>query len=136
MNNKGFTLIELIMVILVLGIIAVITVPTVNTIIRDSKEKSYNNQIKLIEDTARTYMSNHSLELPSQTIGSRTCVTVEQLKKDGLLSNEDIINPNYKKNSDDETEKYEVLNGSVNISWNGSKYVYKYSINESCEELQ
>ncbi len=135
MNNKGFTLIELIMVILVLGIIALITVPTVNSIIRNSKEKSYNNQIKLIEDTARTYMSNHSLELPSQSVGSSTCVNVEQLKKDGLLSNDDIINPNYKKNSDVETERYEVLNGSVNISWSGSKYVYEYSVNK-CEELK
>ena len=132
MKQNGFTLIELVMVILVLGIIATITVPTVNSIIKDSKEKSYNSQIKMIEDTARTYMSKHSLELPSQSSGSSACITVEKLKKDGLLSNDDILNPNYKKNSTEEMEQNEVFNGAVKVSWNGSKYVYEYSESKTC----
>jgi len=99
MKNNGFTLIELIMVILILGVIAIITVPTVNSIIRDSKQKAYDNQIKLIEDTTRTYMSKNSMELPSQSDGSSVCITVDNLKRKGFLSKDDIINPNYKENS-------------------------------------
>jgi len=91
MKNNGFTLIELIMVILILGVIAIITVPTVNSIIRDSKQKAYDNQIKLIEDTTRTYMSKNSMELPSQSDGSSVCITVDNLKRKGFLSKDDII---------------------------------------------
>ena len=123
MKQKGFTLIELVMVILVLGIIAIIAVPAVNSIIKDSKEKAYNSQIKMIEDTARTYMSSHSLELPSQSSGSSECITVVKLKENGLLSNDDIINPK---------NKNETFDGAVKVSWNGSKYVYKYSESKTC----
>ncbi len=134
MKQRGFTLIELVMVILVLGVIALITVPTVNSIIKDSKEKSYNNQIKTITNTARTYMAKHDLELPEQIAGSSKCITVESLKKEGLLSNEDIMNPNYKKNSDKAKELNEKFDGAVKVSWNGSKYVYEYSESKTCEE--
>jgi len=123
MKQKGFTLIELVMVILVLGIIALITVPTVNSVIKDSKEKAYNSQIKMIEDTAKTYMSKHSLELPKQVNNSSTCISIEKLKKDGLLSNDDIINP---KDND------ETFDGAVKVLWNGSKYDYKYSESKTC----
>ncbi len=132
MEQKGFTLIELVMVILVLGIIAIIAVPTVNSVIKDSKEKAYNNQIKMIEDTARTYMSSHSLELPKQENNSSKCITVEQLKKEGLLSKDAIINPNYKQNSNEEKEQNEYFDGTVTVSWNGSKYVYEYSESKTC----
>lgn len=123
MKQKGFTLIELVMVILVLGIIAIIAVPTVNSIIKDSKEKAYNSQIKMIEDTARTYMSKHSLELPKENNGSSVCITVDKLKKEGFLSKDDIINPK---------DKNEIFDGAVKVSWNVSKYIYKYSENKTC----
>ena len=58
--NKGFTLIELVMVIVVLGIVALIAVPTVNSIITDSKEKSYQNQINTIVNSAHTYISKYN----------------------------------------------------------------------------
>jgi len=132
MKNNGFTLIELIMVILILGVIAIITVPTVNSIIRDSKQKAYDNQIKLIEDTTRTYMSKNSMELPSQSDGSSVCITVDNLKRKGFLSKDDIINPNYKENSTKETERYKIFNGAVKVSWEKSKYVYTYSDSSSC----
>ena len=61
--NKGFTLIELICVITILGLIALIAVPTVNTMIQNSKEDAYEEQIVTIEKTAKTYMSKNSLKL-------------------------------------------------------------------------
>ena len=123
--KNGFTLIELIMVILILGIIALITVPTVNSVIKDSREKSYNNQVDLITDTARTYMSDHSENLPSQS-GGEFCVTVAMMQKDGLLSKDDIVNPNYKEGSSEPTEKAEYFNDGVLVTWNGNKYTYTY----------
>ena len=123
--KNGITLMELIMVILILGIIALITVPTVNSVIKDSREKSYNNQVDLITDTARTYMSDHSENLPSQS-GGEVCVTVAMMQKDGLLSKDDIVNPNYKEGSSEPTEKDEYFNDGVLVTWNGNKYTYTY----------
>lgn len=99
--KKGFTLIELICVIVLLGIIAMIAIPTINTAINNSKEKAYNEQIALIEDTAKTYTSKHSLKLPNQTNGSKLCVSVAEMQKDGLLTSEAIQNPNYEEGSTD-----------------------------------
>ena len=39
MNNKGFTLLEVIMVVAILGIITLILVPNVITLIEENKEK-------------------------------------------------------------------------------------------------
>ena len=130
--KKGFTLIELICVIVLLGIIAMIAIPTINTAINNSKEKAYNEQIALIEDTAKTYTSKHSLKLLNQTNGSKLCVSVAEMKKDGLLTSEAIQNPNYEEGSTDAKKKNKTFTGSVVITWKNNKYLYKYEQNPSC----
>ena len=124
--NKGFTLIELICVITILGLIALIAVPTVNTMIQNSKEDAYEEQIVTIEKTAKTYMSKNSLKLPSQQTGSLYCVSIDEMQKAGLLSKDDIKNPLYKKDSTEVKEKNENFTGGVNVKWNGKKYTYEY----------
>ncbi len=132
MKNKGFTLVELISIIALLGLIALIAVPNVNTMINDSREKAYNEQIRAIEESARTYMSKNSLELPDQTEGNYKCVSIAKLKKAGLLSDEDIKNPKYKKSSKLATEMNETFNGSVLVTFKGNKYTYQYEEDGKC----
>jgi len=126
MHNKGFTLTELICIIALLGLIALIAVPSVNTMINDSKEKAYKEQIRTIEESARTYMAKNSLELPDQVEGENKCLSVSKLKKSGLLSDEDIKNPKYRKNSKNQEEINETFNGSVLVTFKSNKYTYKY----------
>ena len=64
MKNKGYTLIELLAVFVVLGIIIMITVPAISGTINSSKTKTYDEQIKMLENAARTYMSENSTLLP------------------------------------------------------------------------
>ena len=64
MNNKGYTLVELLAVFVVLGVTIMISVPIISSVINTSKEKSYNEQVKILEEAARTYMSRNSKELP------------------------------------------------------------------------
>ncbi len=124
--NKGFTLIELICVITILGLIALIAVPTINTMIQNSKEEAYEEQITTIEDAARTYMTNNSLELPSKSTDEVVCLSISDMQKAGLLSKEDIENPLYKKESSEAEEQNEYFTGGVEVSWNGKKYIYEY----------
>ncbi len=132
MKYGGFTLIELIMVITLLGIIALIAVPTVNTIINDSKDKAYNEQVKLIEDSAKTYMSRNSLELPAQTVNATKCVSVSKLQTEGFLANKSIENPKYRSGSTDSEENFQYFTGAVKVTWNGSKYKYAYTKSATC----
>ena len=130
--KKGFTLIELICVIVLLGLIAMIAIPTINTAINSSKEKAYNEQVALIVDTARTYMSKNSAKLPNQTSGAKICIRVHDLQTAGLLSSEDIQNPNYEEGSTEAEKKDKTFTGSVVVTWNGKKYLYEYKQNPSC----
>lgn len=130
--KNGFTLIELVMVILLLGVIATITVPTVNQAIKNSKIDTYQRQVETIENTAKTYMSKHSGMLPSQSSNEKVCITIQQLQKEGLLSKDKIINPNYKANGKEEYEKYQNFEGAVQVTWSGTKYLYKYTDSVTC----
>lgn len=129
--KKGFTLVELLGVIVILGIIAMIAIPTINSALNSSRQKAYDEQIKTLEDTARTYMSKNSLKLPSQSEGSKCCLSVSVMKQSGLLTDEDIKNPKYKEGSSDTTENFENFNGNVIITFTNNKYKYAYS-NTTC----
>lgn len=126
--KKGFTLVELLAVFIVLGIIAMITMPIVGNVIQTSKEKTYTKQLEIVKETARTYMTSHSAELPS-TSGESKCVSIETLKKEGLLKNEDIKDPK-------ENNKY--FNGGILVTYDGVKYTYEYieKIEECTEKAE
>lgn len=129
--KKGFTLVELLGVIVILGLIAMIAIPTINSALNSSRDKAYNEQVRTIEQSARTYMSENSLKLPRKTEGSTCCIKVDTLKQYGLLTSDDIKNPKYKKDSEEEDEKFENFDGNVIITFTKNKYQYEYS-NTTC----
>jgi len=63
MNNKGFTLIELIMIILILAMLAVLTTPNVISYINKNKVDNYNSTIESIIEATEIYVSEHRYEL-------------------------------------------------------------------------
>ena len=113
MNNKGFTLIELILVITLLGIIALIAVPAITGILNDSKKEASKDQEKIIINAAKTYMVNNSTKLPTD----KCYVSVAMLKNEGLLSSEEITDPGNKNNKFD---------GYIVITFENNKYKYNY----------
>ncbi len=129
--RRGFTLVELLGVIVILGILALVAIPTINTALNSSRQKAYDEQVSTIEDTARTYMSKNSLKLPSQTEGSSCGVSVQTLQQEGLLTADDIENPKYRTNSEEEEESFETFDGCVIITYTNNKYTYEYE-NSTC----
>lgn len=129
--KKGFTLIELLAVLAVIGVIAMISVPVVSTVIKDSRQKSYKNQIILFKDVGRTYMSNkeNSKLLPDS--GSIS-IPLQELKDKGLISSKDIRNPNYVKDSNKEDEKCKFFMGYITVTKKNEKYVYDYVESNFC----
>ena len=110
---------------------ASITIPTISGVIRDSKEKTYKEQVKLIEDAARTYMIAHSSNLPKDE-NEKYSVPVSSLKDEGLISNKDIKNPIYSSNGTRDEEKHQTFSGVVCVTYSNNKYKYTYNQSGSC----
>lgn len=107
MNDKGFTLVELLTVIIILGVLAIITVPMIMGNVEESKKISYEKLIKNIEQTTQIYIRNNKDNIPGiKTVGNVTSITLQDLvEKEGLKK--PVIDPM--------TEKYVSLTTPITI---------------------
>ena len=79
-NNKGFTLVEILSVVVLLGAISLIAIPTIKNMIKDSKQKLYNEQINLIKDGLKNWGSANVMLLPEDNKSIK--LTLGQLKQE------------------------------------------------------
>jgi len=91
MNNKGFTLIEVLTVTIILGVIAIITIPIIDKVIKDSNQRTYQLQVDTIKNAAKSWSTNNPEHLPAET-GDTTTVELRTLKQTGYIDMK-IINP-------------------------------------------
>lgn len=117
--KRGFTLVELLGVMVILGIIALITIPNVRKAFSKSSKNLLQNQIQSIENVARAWGATNTSKFDDCYI-----LTLEELKKSGLLENKDIVNP----------ETKEELDGCVKIKFEESinQYTYTYTEKDAC----
>lgn len=95
MNNKGFTLIELIIVISVLAMIALLSAPSIVKLIEKNKVDNYNSTIDSILEATSLYASNNRYQLnfndnciPGDTKDVYTTITFNN-----LINSKDIKSP-------------------------------------------
>ena len=72
LNNKGFSLVEILAVVVILGVLSAIMVPTVTGIISSNRENSYENLKKSITSSARIYISDNRYDI---AVEDNTCNT-------------------------------------------------------------
>lgn len=97
MNNKGFTLVELIAVVALLGLLAILTTPAYSTVSENIKERNYNSKKSVIETQTKEYVENYLKDIAyNGTADSNTtlCFSVRFLIQNGIVT------------SDDEKEEY------------------------------
>lgn len=91
-NNKGFTLVELLVVLVILTVIMAIAIPSITSTLERSKEKERNSKIKLIESAAEIYVDKNKNIFPN---GGR--VSVQTLVNEGELTPEEAKDPSTNK---------------------------------------
>ena len=110
MNNKGFTLIELIVSIIILALILSIGAYSIISIVKESKEKNYQTLLKSIKSGTESYVIE--CKYGDISDGSITCsnqITLGDLVKYGYLSGNAKVD-----NKKD--EKYTIVNPKDNNS--------------------
>ncbi len=132
MNRKGFTLIELIAVIVILSLIALIVFPAVNSVIKDSKEKAYEQQKQTILKAVKQLSYENSDILPDETDGSTETINLTCLTT-GCTINGKQINGGYINEDElkDPRNTNENLEGVVEITYNNNQYHYTYKEKEN-----
>ena len=65
MNNKGFTLIELIAMVVILGILMLVSVPNIAGIIKNNKEKAVAEDVSRLVNNAKTKFNIKAAKYPS-----------------------------------------------------------------------
>ena len=121
--KKGFTLVELLTVIVVLGIIAAIVVPNVVDTIQNSRVKSCEEQVRMIENAAKRWGTENTFDLTidktvPKTIKVKT-IKVSDLQGNGYLPKGEIINPVTKKSMTDR---------DITISYDENNHQYSYTL--------
>jgi len=63
-NNKGFTMVELLVVVVILGVIATIAITGIRGVLNRTKGSYLDNQNKMVVLAGKTYYSDHRSKLP------------------------------------------------------------------------
>ena len=119
MNEKGFTLIEMITVVSILTILGVIVIPMVGGILKDKKREIYDVQINNIKEATSNYVSENfmSIDIPNN---SSVGIHLSFLKNNGYIDN-NITNP----------MTYEEFSDSMVILISNNSNVYSYIVCDS-----
>lgn len=114
MNNKGFTMVELLATIGVLALVITIAVPSVISVSKQIKNNMYKARIKLIESNAKLCVEDGKCTLSGNEL---KLFTIEGA---GYLKKEDLINPINNMRMDDCSVTITYSGTRVNASFNAS----------------
>lgn len=121
MNNKGFTLIELIGVILILALLAIIVFPNILSSISKNEKTLDEDNKKLIIANAKEYVGDNT-NLFVKKSGNVYCIKVSTLSENGYTTNLKGL-----KNGD-----ASLTTDAVKVTYNGQKFVYEYVTLSNC----
>ena len=128
MNNKGFTLIEMIMVIAILAMLAVLTTPNVIKMINKNKADNYNSVIDSIVSSCDLYVSDKRYELRfnntcsgdyEATPNVATSITLKD-----LVNSKDISTP-IRNECTNEELNYDTIKITITLDCKTKNFSYK-----------
>lgn len=131
MKNKknGFTLVEILAVLVLVAALAAISIPSIIGYINNSKTNIDEVSKQLIFSGTELYVQNNKNDYTGDA-GSKYCVTLNELVKDGLIS-EAIINSTNGEEID--LDMFVAINYNYDDNLGINKYTYELTNN--CEQL-
>ena len=118
MNNKGFTMVELLATIGVLALVITIAVPSVISVSKQIKNNMYKARIKLIESNAKLCVEDG--KCTPESFGTDYRLYLGKIKDGGYLKDEDLKNPINNKDMGKCFVTITNSGGRVNASFNAS----------------
>ncbi len=142
MNNRAFTLVELLAVIVILSLLALLTSTAITNLLSNAKGDLSSVQIELIESAAKTWGANNISKLPNNGC---SYITLKDLKDFGLLDS-DVVDPKTNKGISDDLKikvtSTEGKQGNLVIEYEvnpenieGCYWVYLDTVQEKLEEI-
>ncbi len=120
-NNKGFTIVEILAVVVILGVLAVIAVPAVYKHVQKTEIQSYDTMAKSAKQGLESYLLENA--------ANSGVVRIKDLIEDEYL--EATIDPKDNSKICDGYIKYNLVEGT-----DGSLDQYEYTINLCCSNYQ
>lgn len=127
-NEKGFTLIEVIIVIVLISVIGALTIPNLATINQSTKTRIDRSTKLLIENAAKIYVANYKEEVDAKIASSTAspkyyCVPIGKLKSHDFLN----INSNEVNISDFNNTCIKITKTTASGK---DKYTYNYNASD------
>ena len=108
-NNKGFTVIELVGIILVLALIILVSFPALQNLTRSDIEKDYDTMVKNLCLAGQSYIySNPDTFTNISVVGEKTTISIDELISYGNIDS-NIKNPRTNESISGDNLLYEVL---------------------------
>ena len=92
MNDRGFTLVELLAVITILALLALTTLEVMDVVNRGNREKTYETQVTSILTSAVSYVSTSKIKLPTVSPNTSGCTTITYNHISDTNTKSEIIN--------------------------------------------
>lgn len=93
MNQKGFTLIEIVGVVIVFAVILLVSLPAISKTLKHQKDQEYNQVLNDVYAATEQYVeSNRTSFIPLEHIGGEVSISIALLQDTGYLK-ENLVNP-------------------------------------------
>ncbi len=113
LNNRGFTLVELLVVIVILIAIVSLAIPSITSSMERSKDKINAGKLEVLGSAGELYLSSKNRSKLSDYYAGNCCVKLSTLKDNDYVSDDDL------KDADNEYFSKET---DAMICKNGSSY--------------
>ena len=92
MNNKGFTMVELVGIVLILSLVFLVSFPLIQDLTQNDIDKSYDVMVNNLCLAGNSYLELNQEERPTE-VGNSVTISVSDLISDGFIDS-DIQNQN------------------------------------------
>ncbi len=118
MENKGFTLSELLVCLAILALVLVIAIPSIIGVVDRNKESQYEMVVNDIISSAEEYVQEHRNEYVSSICQPDCKIQLQDLVNDGKFDR-DLINPRT-------SEKFELVTSYVKVYFDNKEIKYEF----------